>query len=223
MERAILDEASLEDADFAQTDLRGSSLRNTVLRGANLTGAMLAGVEAHPELFDGVRADWVDFSTRSGTVKVPGAQLREYFERLRGGGAPGAGPVLAPGPSPTGGSRRFFGEGDVLRNAALEFGESSVVEIESRFENCTIVLREGAMLTVGPRGELHGCRVEGPGEIVVHGRIVQTGDAPALAGARRLLVSRTGSIAGALRQHADLTRIALERGCRLDLAIQRAN
>ena len=62
--------------------------------------------------------------------------------------------------------KRFFGKGDVLRNASLEFGEASVVEIQSRFENCEIVLVEGAQLTIGVDGVLESCRISGPGEIV---------------------------------------------------------
>jgi hypothetical protein len=58
-------------------------------------------------------------------------------------------------------SKRFFGQGDVLRGATLEFIEDCQVEIESYLENCTIHLAQGTTLTVGPNGVLKGCQIVG--------------------------------------------------------------
>jgi hypothetical protein len=164
-----------------------------------------------------VEAEWVDFSTRAGTVRVDGKDLASYYERLRSGS-----PIAPPMPTAASEqSRRFFGQGDVLRNAALEFGAESVVEIQSRFDNCTITLVEGALLTVGEDGVLEGCRIAGPGEIVVHGRIAQGNGSPSISGPKRLIVGKTGSVEGSIEQHPDLTQFAFERGCAMRLNIIR--
>ena len=75
---------------------------------------------------------------------------------------------------------RYFGQGDVLRNATLEFAEGIRVHIESRFEQCSIALGRGAELTVGKQGVLAHCRIEGAGNITLHGkwRILRSEQAP---------------------------------------------
>jgi len=225
LERALLDHSALNKVDFQNADLRGSSLREAQVKGSNLTGAKLAGMDATPEQLAEVQAEWVDFSTKTNEVKVQGDELVSYFTKLKSGA-----PVLPPdmletfvntgAASDTG--NRYFGEGDVLRNAALEFGEKAQVMIQSRFENCTITLVEGAKLTIGHKGALNGCSIEGAGDIVVQGSFCKEGDAPAILGAKRLVVGNSGSIIGTVEQHPDLTHFGFERGCKMDLKIVRA-
>jgi hypothetical protein len=118
-------------------------------------------------------------------------------------------------------SKRFFGPGDVLRNAALEFGEKSVVEIESRFENCSIGLAAGAVLKLGEHGVLQGCQVVGFGEIVIYGEFRENGKSPGFIGPKRLTVGKHGVVSGSLQQPPELTEFFFEQGCRLRLKIQK--
>ena len=67
-------------------------------------------------------------------------------------------------------NRRYFGRGDVLRNASLQFDEGATVEIESLFEQCTIALGRGTELIVGSDGVLHGCQITGAGNITINGK-----------------------------------------------------
>jgi len=225
LERALLDNASLPGADFTEADLRGSSMRGTKIFEAKLTGAKLAGVETTPDVFAGVIADWVDFSSRTSRIKVEGADLMEHIKQLKTGAATPTAAVAVPKTAPAAPAdpaKRLFGEGDVLRNAALEFGAKSVVEIESRFENCSIQVQEGTQLTLGPHGTLEGCRITGGGEIVLQGSFVHEDAGPSILGPRRLVVARTGSLNGCVEQHPQLTQFGLEKGCCLNLRIVRA-
>ena len=226
LERALLDNASLIDADFTEADLRGANMRNANVRGAKMNGAMLAGVETTPEMFEQVVADWIDFSSKTNRVKIDGKDAAEYYRKLKSGKAPAAQaadqaePRTETGDAPP---KRYFGKGDVLRNAALEFGKESVVEIESRFENCQIVLREGAQLTLGPNGTLADCSISGAGEIVLQGCFHQKNTKPSIVGPKRLIVKKTGSVTGCVEQHAQLTQFGLEKGCNLNMKIIRAS
>ena len=58
-------------------------------------------------------------------------------------------------------NRRYFGKGDVLRNASLEFDSGAFVEIESLFEQCSISLGKGTELVVGKGGVLSDCQIRG--------------------------------------------------------------
>jgi len=216
MERAILEKATLSHADLTGADLRGGRIRNAHVDGLKLTGAKLAGLDAAPEQLSEADARWVDFSTRTGEFRVTGDELVAYYTSLKGAAEERVEAVAA-----TGRARRFFGEGDVLRNASLEFGEDSVVEVQSRFEDCSIELSDGAQLTIGEDGALHGCRITGPGEIVVHGSFVHNDGSPSIVGPRCVTVGRSGEIAGTLEQHVDLTRFAIESGCALRLKVLR--
>ena len=115
-------------------------------------------------------------------------------------------------------TRRYFGRGDTLRNATLEFNSGSVVVIESQFENCSITLGEGTELTVGAPGRLHGCKVRGPGNIIVEGGIFEH-EAPTIAGAARLILRDGGAISGTVEQHPNKTVFAIERGSKLRVSI----
>jgi hypothetical protein len=128
--------------------------------------------------------------------------------------APGA--VPAPGAPAT----RFFGEGDVLKNAELEFSEGSVVEVQGRFENCRIVLGDDARLTIGPTGVLRDCRVEGRGVVLVHGQMLND-SGKALTIPKVFFVGATGTAVGTIQQPPGLTRFGFEPGCCLRLQITR--
>jgi hypothetical protein len=118
--------------------------------------------------------------------------------------------------------RRYFGKGDVLRNASLEFGERTVVEIESRFERCSITLGAGTELVVAEAGVLDQCTIAGAGDITLHGRFVES-KTPGIVGPRTLSVSARGSLEGTVQQTATPTRFAFEPGCRLRMKIMRPN
>ena len=100
-----------------------------------------------------------------------------------------------PQPSAT----RYFGEGDVLRNAALEFGAGSSVEIDSRFENCTITLGDGTDLVIGRSGVLKDCQIAGTGNVTVHGLFFER-EAPGIVGPRQFVVSAQGAVVGTVEQ-----------------------
>ena len=116
---------------------------------------------------------------------------------------------------------RYFGQGDVLRNATLEFGEGIKVQIESRFEQCSIALGRGAELTVGKSGVLAACRIEGAGNITLHGRFYER-ESPGIVGPGQLVVTAEGQLVGTVEQAPELTRFAFEPGCKLRMKILRA-
>ena len=110
----------------------------------------------------------------------------------------------------------------MLRNASLEFGAKSVVEIESRFEKCSITLGAGAQLTIGPNGVLDGCQISGSGEILVFGTFTENGTSPGIVGPTQFVVGKTGSVSGTIKQPAEKTKFGFESGCHLSLKIQKS-
>jgi Pentapeptide repeats (8 copies) len=203
----LLENASLASSDFTGADLRHCRLLKANLAGAILTAAKLYGIEAAPEQLNEVLADWVDFSSEgNGLVQVSGLELVEYYLRFR------KGPV-------TDQRKRFFGQGDVLRNATLQFSEASQIEIESHFENCTITLGQKAVLTIGPNGILAGCQIIGEGEIVIHGKFYENGVSPGILGPSRLFVGKEGTVMAVVQQPVTLTQFGFEHGCSLRLRI----
>jgi uncharacterized protein YjbI with pentapeptide repeats len=218
LEGTIFDKATLASAIFADADLRRSFMREAKLSGVVMTGAKLFGVEVLPEQLSGVKAEWVDFSAEANQkTHINGEGLVEQFRRTLNGAAPAVSANLAaPAHDQT---KRFFGKGDVLRNATLEFGDKSVVEIESRFEKCAITLGRDAQLTIGPNGVLDSCQINGSGEIVVLGEFTENGGAPGLKGIKRLIVGKNGFVSGTLQQPAEMTQFGFEKGCVLRLKI----
>jgi uncharacterized protein YjbI with pentapeptide repeats len=218
LRNAHLENANLEEADLTEADLRSSNLKGAKLSGVKMTGAKLHGFEVDVNQLSLVIAAWVDFSEfANGEAKYTGTSLVDQYEQMRHGGVsivPAAVPAVEPG-------KRFFGHGDVLRNAVFEFGEKSLVEIESRFENCSISLGAGATLKLGKRGVLEGCQVIGYGEIVIHGEFKENGKLPGFVGTKRLIVSKDGTVSGTLQQPPELTEFGFEQGCRLRLKIQK--
>jgi uncharacterized protein YjbI with pentapeptide repeats len=224
---AILEGADLNRADLLDADLRHCNLKNTKLVGTKMTGTKLFGIDAAPEQFNEVVSEWVDFSSDAdGKTRTPGTNLAEQYKKIKSGPAPvpdhSAASASAISTPSSDQAKRFFGRGDVLRNATLEFGEKSLVEIESKFEKCSIKLGDGAHLIIGPNGVLEGCQISGSGEIVVHGQFSEDGNSPGIIGPKRLLVGKAGSVTGAVQQPPELTQFGFERGCHLKLKIFRS-
>jgi hypothetical protein len=119
-----------------------------------------------------------------------------------------------------GAKRRFFGAGDVLRNAELEFDDGAQVEIQSRFERCNIRLGKNAELVVGAQGRLEDCTITG-GRLRVIGKFLEK-RSPGLVETSQLFVSKQGAVTATLRQPSEATQFAFERGCRLRVHIMPA-
>jgi hypothetical protein len=115
------------------------------------------------------------------------------------------------------GNRRYFGRGDVLRNASLEFDSGALVEIESLFEQCTISLGKGTELIVGQGGVLSDCQIKG-GNITINGHFFER-QSPGIVGADQVVVSAGGALVGAVEQPAHSTRFGFEPGCKLRVKI----
>jgi hypothetical protein len=155
----------------------------------------------------GLRADWVDDSVEgNGSGRLSGAEVEA---------------LLAGRHSAAVASKRYFGRGDVLRNAHLEFDAGASVEIESIFEQCTIALGDATELVIGKSGVLSGCQIQGAGRITIHGKFVEK-DSPGILGATELVVSAAGSLVGAVEQHPEMTRFGFEPGCMLRVKIQQS-
>src|SRR4029453_11457432 len=114
-----------------------------VLDGATATGAKIHGMVPTGRAATDIKAQFLDNTPDgSGGTAVPEAEAPDW---LTLGGGPGRRP---------GGQRRYFGRGDVLRDATLELSDGVRVEIDSLFQNCEVRLRPGTELVVGPSGVL---------------------------------------------------------------------
>jgi len=214
---AVFDNTSLANSTLNGVDLRNCRFLNTNLKRATLTGAKLFGIEVASDELGSVSADWVDFSVEGNDrLRVAGTELVDYYLRLKAGLSAGAALNSVR-------SKRFFGQGDVLRGATLEFSEDCQVEIESYLENCTIHLGHGSTLTVGSKGVLEGCQIVGSGDIMIAGEFIERGVSPGIVGARRLHVAQTGTVIAAVQQASTLTKFGFEHGCSLSLRIREAS
>ena len=119
-------------------------------------------------------------------------------------------------------SRRYFGLGDVLKNATLDFEAGARVQIGSLFEKCIINLGAGTELVVGEAGVLADCTISGAGSITVHGQFFER-QSPGIVGPRELVVTKTGAVAASVVQNEALTRFAFERESRLRLKILKSD
>jgi hypothetical protein len=198
-------------------------MREAKLSGVVMTGAKLFGIDVLPEQLSGVKAEWVDFSAEANQkTHINGEGLVEQFKRaVNGAAAVAVAPANGAAAPAHDQNKRFFGKGDVLRNASLEFGEKSVVEIESRFEKCSITLGKDAQLTIGPNGVLYDCHINGSGEIVILGEFSENGSGPGLKGIKRLIVGKNGYVSGTVEQPAESTQFGFEKGCVLRLKTMR--
>jgi hypothetical protein len=114
--------------------------------------------------------------------------------------------------------RRYFGRGDVLRNATLAFDAGAQVEIDGLFQNCTINVGHETELVIGPSGVLADCEIVGAGCITVHGKFFERA-APGIVGPRKLMVSARGAVVSAIAQSGEPTGFVFESGCQLRVKI----
>jgi uncharacterized protein YjbI with pentapeptide repeats/cytoskeletal protein CcmA (bactofilin family) len=206
--KADLSEADLTGADLSEADARDADVTHANLTSVILTGAKIAGLVTKGTTVDRLTADWVDTSSGAdGSRRVHGDKVTALLKE--------DGPV-----EPTSGEAapRYFGRGDILRNASLQIEEGAYVEIESVFEECSISLGRGAELVIGHSGVLSGCKITGDGTITIHGHFFER-ENPGIAGVKQLVVSSTGALVGAVEQPAESTRFAFEPGCRLRMKI----
>ena len=190
------------------TDLRNANLLDAKVDGATFTGTKVSGVVATGSASVGLVAEWADASAAGdGSKRIDLADLTARLSGL----APAA-PAIA---------RRYFGRGDVLRNASLQFEDGASVEIESLFEACSIKLGEGTELIVGKDGVLAGCRIQGAGNVTVNGKFFED-KSPGIQGVRQLVVSSGGSLVGMVEQPPEKTAFGFEPGCKLRMTIKEA-
>jgi uncharacterized protein YjbI with pentapeptide repeats len=213
---ATFENTSLANSTLKGVDLRNCRFMNSNLEGATLSGAQLFGIQVSPRELGGVLADWVDFSVEgNGQLKIAGSALVDYYLRLKAGLNEISTLSLAR-------PKRFFGEGDVLRGATLEFSHDCQVEIESYLENCQIHLSPGVTLTVGSNGVLEGCTIVGSGDIVIAGKFLEGSTCPGIVGPRRLQVGQTAAVVATVQQASTLTEFGFEHGCLLNLRIRKS-
>jgi len=197
---ANLREASLTEADARQADLRGADLSGSLLDGMKLFQATFESIALSP----GTRVSFIDMGEQPGTIRrLEGRDALGLLSGLISGSLAGV---------------RYFGQGDLLRDARLDFGAGSRIHVDSRFENCVIFLGEGAELVIGEAGVLRNCQISGRGDITVHGCFFER-ESPGISGPRSLKVSAKGAVAAALEQQNEPTAFAFEAGCRLRVKI----
>ena len=187
--------------------MRHADLAGTDFDGASLTGAKLFGAACSAAKWGPTVADWIDTSQNGDGTKT--ARDKAVADFLSG---------KLPQQSA---ATRYFGKGDVLRDASLEFGEGSSVEIDSRFENCSITLAQGTDLIVGEAGVLSSCRIVGGGDVTIHGQFFER-ESPGIRGPRTLRVSASGALVGAIEQAPESTQFAFQPGCKLRVKILRS-
>jgi uncharacterized protein YjbI with pentapeptide repeats len=230
---AVLDEAVLHRAILRGADLTGASLVKTNFSGADLTSAKLGGADirhatfaraqlANAHLTGAKVAGLVGTGLPLGTIDVTWLDLSpagDGTQRIENGVIPSVlmvGALLTPAADDA--RRRYFGRGDVLRNATLQFDAGAKVEIDSLFQNCTINVGVDTDLVIGPSGVLADCEIVGAGCITVHGKFFERGS-PGIVGARKLIVSARGAVVSAIAQSAEATGFAFESGCQLRVKI----
>jgi hypothetical protein len=210
LHRTVLHHASLEGVCLREADLRFVDARHADFLGADFEGAQLgqarlAGVTLSSTNVAMVTFDWIDVSEEGdGTRRLENDKARAFLA----------------GEPAVESNTRYFGRGDVLRDASLEFGPDSRIQIDSRFENCSISLSDGAELTIGDPGVLRDCQIVGNGRIIVHGRFFERAS-PGIRGARSIVVSARGGLSSGVEQSQEATVFAFEPGCQLRLKILR--
>jgi len=211
--------ASLVRTDFSLADLTGANLTNADMRHANftqavivnarLTGAKVAGLVGTGSTQPAAEVGWLDLSPAGdGSGRVENGVIPSV---LALGAIAMAKPV-------SDGRRRYFGRGDVLRNAVLQFDPGAHVEIDSLFQNCTINIGEQTELVIGESGVLADCEIIGAGSVTIHGKFFER-EAPGIVGPRVLSVSAKGALVSAVAKNTDATRFAFENGCQLRVKI----
>jgi uncharacterized protein YjbI with pentapeptide repeats len=212
---------SLVKTDLSNTDLTGANLSGTDLRhatfaraqigGARFTGAKAAGLVGTGSPHEAVEVTWLDLSPAGdGTQRIENGVIPSVLML-------GASVLSAPAAA-NDGPRRYFGRGDVLRNATLQFNSGARVEIDSLFQNCTLNLGEATELVIGADGVLADCEIIGAGCVTVHGKFFER-QSPGIIGPRMLSVSARGTVVSAVSQNTERTQFAFESGCQLRLKV----
>jgi uncharacterized protein YjbI with pentapeptide repeats len=213
LRNAVLTHANFEESTLGavkagQADLRAANLRGATLTKADLTGAKVAGLIGTGSPLGDVLVSWLDTSEAGdGTGRITNGEIPGLLTGLR---------TQPEATAPA--SRRYFGHGDVLKNATLDFEPGAHVQIDSLFENCAINLGEGTELVLGETGVLADCHIAGAGSITVHGQFFER-ESPGIVGPRELVVSSAGAVVASVKQNEALTRFAFERGSRLRVKI----
>jgi uncharacterized protein YjbI with pentapeptide repeats len=208
---ANFEESALGAVKAMEADLRAANLRGATLTRADLTGAKVAGLIGTGSPLGDVLVSWLDTSEAGdGTGRITNGEIPGLLSGLRQQAA------TAPA------SRRYFGHGDVLKNATLDFEAGARVEIDSLFENCALNLGDGTELVVGEAGVLADCTISGAGSIAVHGQFFER-ESPGIVGPRELMVSRGGAVVASVRQNEAMTRFGFEQGSRLRVKILKSD
>lgn len=233
--RGNLQAANLEEADLTDADLRDANLSTAVLAGAVLDGARVFGAALSEVQLETSRTTWVDLSASGDrTEKAERAKLGGFprLALVRAGGSsageaaggPADAAVALAAATPVAvvlePDARYFGRGDVLRNAELVFAAGAVVTVEGTFDRCHLHLGEGTRLEVGRSGSLLACKIVGTGHVTILGRLANDGGDGAETTARVLRVAAGGFAAGRVRQPEGGTRFGFEPGCVLRLEIE---
>jgi len=229
---AVLDETVLHRAIARNADFTGASLVKTNFSGADLTGAKLGGADVRHATFARAQlagatltgakvAGLVGTGMPLGTIDVSWLDLSpagDGTQRVENGVIPSVLTVGAVSLANDDARRRYFGRGDVLRNATLQFDGGARVEIDSLFQNCTINIGVDTELVIGPSGVLADCEIVGAGCITVHGKFFEKAS-PGIVGARKLMVSSRGAVVSTVAQSGEPTGFAFQSGCQLRVKI----
>jgi uncharacterized protein YjbI with pentapeptide repeats len=203
--------ADLTGAKLGAADIRHATFARAQLTGAVLTGAKVAGLVGTGLPLGAIEVTWLDLSPAGdGTQRVENGVIPSVLTVGALTTAPAAGAVET--------RRRYFGRGDVLRNATLAFDAGAQVEIDGLFQNCTINVGHETELVIGPSGVLADCEIVGAGCITVHGKFFERA-APGIVGPRKLMVSSRGAVVSAIAQSGEPTGFAFESGCQLRVKI----
>ena len=208
---ANFEESALGAVKAMEADLRAANLRGATLSKADFTGAKVAGLIGTGGPLGDVLVAWLDTSEAGdGTGRITNGEIPGLLSGLR--------KQVAAAPATAATSRRYFGRGDVLKNATLDFEAGARIEIDSLFENCAINVGDGTELVIGEAGVLADCTISGAGASTVHGHFFER-ESPGILGPRELVVSSGGAVVASVLQNDTLTRFAFERGSRLRVKI----
>ena len=202
--------AVLLKADLSDVDIRHAILAGGDLKGAKLTGAKIGGMVGTGIVVEEVEAQWIDTSlSGDGSQRVTNGEIPR---------------LLSTGSSSqrasAGARKHYFGPGDVIRDAVIEFADGARVEIESRFERCSITIGPNTDLVIGEAGVLQDCKIVGRGSVTIHGRFFES-ESPGIVEPRELVVTARGAVIAAVQQGPEPTQFSFERGCRLRMKIKR--